>query len=507
MKNEEEKRDDEIGTIIETAAEEFGAVFGSGPRMNVIKRDNRRVNTDSEDGKAKFIALIGGDQEPRGRYEGLSLVVFPSDHEDNCLVTIAVGSGGLGGDFELASKPGLRRGILKLQKSATELGMNADYARCKYTFIDIESKMDGILPEDVEDENINNAIKEYGKLILASQYIKNIKNDKNNIGFKIIVSWVAHYAEYREWSGSKKKLESIKKAKALNGDKRKPKATIEGEIERLMFQRNFVVLCGAPGTGKTYHAMELAKKWEIEKKIDKWIFTQFHAETSYSDFVCGITPALDTDVLKYKTKEGPLYEALSLADEGKKILLVIDEINRANLSNVLGESMYLFEKGGNNLSESDNNNEHDIRLKIGGKMFRRMPENLFVIATMNTSDRSLAVIDFALRRRFAWYTIKPHAIPEEELNGKKFHEDVFDDFARIFEKYATDEELSLQPGQSYFITDNIRDDSKDRDPMKDRLIYELMPLIKEYLQEGLMMKAKNEFCNLFFTRCQCNLYE
>lgn len=503
MKNEEENRDDVIGIIIKTAAEQFGAVFGPSAKMNVIKRDNRGANTDSEDGKAKFIALIGGDQEPKGRYEGLSLVVFPSDNEDNCLVTIAVGSGGLGGDFELASKPGLRRGILKLQKSAAELGMAPEYARCKYSFIDIESKMDGILPENIVDENINNAVKEYGKLILASQYINGIENDKKNTGFKIIASWIAHYAEYREWSRAKNKLESIKKAKELVASKSGPKVTIEDEIERLVFQRNFVVLCGAPGTGKTYHAIELAKKWKNEKKIDKWIFTQFHAETTYSDFVCGITPVLNSDVLKYEAKEGPLYEALLSADGKKKILLVIDEINRANLSNVLGESMYLFEKGANSLGESDNDNEHDNELKIGGKLFRRMPENLFVVATMNTSDRSLAVIDFALRRRFAWYTIKPHAIPEEELNGKIFHKDAFEDFAAIFEKYATDEELSLQPGQSYFITDSTKAD----DLMQDRLIYELMPLIKEYLQEGLMMKAKNEFCNLFFKLCKCNLYE
>ena len=120
---------------------------------------------------------------------------------------------------------------------------------------------------------------------------------------------------------------------------------------------------------------------------------------------------------------------------------------------------------------------------------------------MNTADRSLAVVDFALRRRFAWYTIRPQVI--EPKDGQTFHKDLFRDFCDIFERYASDEELNLQPGPSYFLTS-----SKDgKQLIKLRLIYELLPLIKEYLAEGLLQKAADSFAHLFYTEAGVYLYE
>ena len=124
-----------------------------------------------------------------------------------------------------------------------------------------------------------------------------------------------------------------------------------------------------------------------------------------------------------------------------------------------------------------------------------LPENLFVIATMNTADRSLAVVDFALRRRFTWLTLKPHKI--QDIN---FQEGYFNDFDSLFQKYATDDELNLQPGQSYFI-------AKDEEEMKTRLEYEIMPLMKEYFNEGYLLKAKDEFSNYFYNKLGVLMYE
>lgn len=120
---------------------------------------------------------------------------------------------------------------------------------------------------------------------------------------------------------------------------------------------------------------------------------------------------------------------------------------------------------------------------------------------MNTADRSLSVVDFALRRRFAWYTLRPRKIKADA--GKKFMENLYDKFENIFLQYATDEELNLQPGQSYFIVS--KQDSKAE--MKDRMIYELMPLIKEYLTEGYLLKAKDSFCDLFLKETGKLMYE
>ena len=162
------------------------------------------------------------------------------------------------------------------------------------------------------------------------------------------------------------------------------------------------------------------------------------------------------------------------------------------MANVLGPVFFLFET---------HVGKRSTPLQIGTLSLSTLPDNLDVIATMNTADRSLAVVDFALRRRFAWYTIRPQVI--EPKDGQTFHKDLFRDFCDIFERYASDEELNLQPGPSYFLTG-----SKDgKQLMKLRLIYELLPLIKEYLAEGLLQKAADSFAHLFYMEAGVYLYE
>ena len=170
-------------------------------------------------------------------------------------------------------------------------------------------------------------------------------------------------------------------------------------------------------------------------------FTQFHAETTFSDFVYGIFPKVESEKVEYELKYGELCEAIKYASENPqdKTLLIIDEINRTNLANVLGPVFYLFEP-------KRMSSNHSIQ--VGERSISQIPKNLHVIATMNTADRSIAVVDFALRRRFAWYTIKPECfstgiIPEGKI--------LFDEVATIFEKFASDAELNLQPGGAYFM--------------------------------------------------------
>ena len=194
----------------------------------------------------------------------------------------------------------------------------------------------------------------------------------------------------------------------------------------------------------------------------------------------------------------------SQANKGQDVLLIIDEINRANLSNVLGPVFYLFEA---------NAQDHNYKLKLGkigneDILIDKLPDNLYVIATMNTADRSLAVVDFALRRRFTWYTLYPKKLSTAELNGKFFDDIRYNEFNDLFEKYATDDELNLQPGHSYFILEKESDYKEAiSDEMKYRLQYELMPLMKEYFNEGFLLNAKEEFCHLFFKYTHEYLYK
>ena len=254
--------------------------------------------------------------------------------------------------------------------------------------------------------------------------------------------------------------------------------------------RKYVILQGAPGTGKTYTALKIAENF------DKVFFEQFHAETNYSDFVYGLEPdtTQTSSQLRFKTKEGVLYRTIKYAQEHRqeRVLLIIDEINRANLSNVLGPVFYLFEY---------QSGTRKVKTKVKDLELDKLPDNIKVIATMNTADRSLAVVDFALRRRFAWYTLRPHEIKVGE--DKVFMKKAYNQFADIFFEYATDEELNLQPGQSYFI---VKKANKDEE-IKERMVYELMPLIKEYLAEGYLLKAKDSFCDLFLKETGRLMYE
>ena len=442
---------------------------------NAMKRSN--VSSLSfADGKAYF-GYVRPEEAPSGAYYDLSFVVFPQQESGKCVVSIGVGSAGYQRDYDLASTAGTRRLFTRLTK-------NDGSSFLKNDFTDIESTAKELVEKITADEDLNplqSVIGTYSKVLLASQIVD--PDNEEELG--LLFAWLAQYAVLRNW-GTKAQIRI--QNKALKPYLNNKPADIEKDIKKLLKNRRFVVLQGAPGTGKTYNALKISEKY------DKTHFIQFHAETTYSDFVEGIRPSLSSTSLTYEPTKGELINAIEYALENpnEHVLLIIDEINRANLANVLGPVFYLFENQAG---------VRNVKLKIAYKELDQLPENLDVIATMNTADRSLAVVDFALRRRFAWYTIRPQEIKADD--NHEFHNDLFDRFCKIFDRYATDEELNLQPGPSYFLT--AKEDAKEI--MNDRMVYELMPLIKEYLSEGLMRKAADGFAQLFYEETGKYLYE
>lgn len=448
------------------------------PKGNAIIRNNL-LDISFNDGSA-FFAFLSSEEETTGPYSDFSFVVFPDKKDDisACVVALGVGSSGFRNDYQLASLPGLRRLFLKLNSQPNSF--------FKTSFDDIESTSSDLLKEVNANYSLLKTVINSYKTVLPASQIVDFSDESNAL--KTIYNWLATYAKIRSWgTGDQKK--AIKKQ--LDNLPNPEPPNEEEDARRLLEQRKYVVLQGAPGTGKTYTALKIASKYYKEV-----FFEQFHAETNYSDFVFGIEPNLDpnNNNVQFKKKEGILYLAVKCAENNpeQKVLLIIDEINRANLSNVLGPVFYLFEY---------QSGVRNVRVKLGDMELEKLPDNLHVIATMNTADRSLAVVDFALRRRFAWYTLRPHEITVGD--GLVFMRKIYNEFADIFFEFSTDEELNLQPGQSYFVVSKGNEDKE----MIERMIYELMPLIKEYLAEGYLLKAKDSFCDLFFKETGKLMYE
>ena len=175
------------------------------------------------------------------------------------------------------------------------------------------------------------------------------------------------------------------------------------DIERLLEEKGQVIFQGPPGTGKTYVARELAEC--LAGSRERVRLVQFHPSYAYEDFVQGYRPSIVDGRPGFVLKDGPLVEmaeAARKAPRDQKHFLVIDEINRGNLAKVLGELYYLLEY-----------RDEKMRLQYSDADFS-LPPNLYIIGTMNTADRSIALVDLALRRRFSFVEFDTR---EEPIKG------------------------------------------------------------------------------------------
>ena len=453
---------EEVKEFILEKAEIFGG------EENFIKRDNTGDAALNDDGA--FFGIIRPEEEAKGIYHDFSIVLFPGEKKKNWVIALGVGSGGFKNDYELSTYPGVRRLFQKLVDSN---------GNCKTDFSDIESTITSWISNREELQHIKKTLKKYTKFLPACEIIFDPSSTKAK---DKIAAFVAAYAKMRDWPTNKIHRKNV--AEALNPFLKQKQNDDEQSVMQLLKNRKYLVLEGPPGTGKTRLAHKIAKSLDAET-----FFTQFHAETSYADFIYGIRPDVESEALKYKAKKGIFSKAIKSAEK-EKTVLIIDEINRANLSQVLGPIFYLFEPRRENTA---------AKIEIHPELeLDKIPDNLYVIATMNTADRSLAVIDFALRRRFAWYPLYPRVISDELEGESCFFEEDFLEFEQIFNWHASSDELLLQPGQAYFIADS-------NDEMIQRIEYELFPLMKEYLRESFMISAKEDLNTYFSQRISKSL--
>lgn len=250
----------------------------------------------------------------------------------------------------------------------------------------------------------------------------------------------------------------------------------EGQYEKLaglLRRKRNLILQGAPGVGKTYAAQRLAYSLMGVKDKSRVMMVQFHQNYGYEDFVMGFRP--DPDGTGFKLREGPFYKFCKAAeiDNDNDYFFIIDEINRGNLSKIFGELFMMIEK---------DKRGNKLQLLYADEMFS-IPENIYIIGTMNTADRSLALIDYALRRRFAFFEMRPAFENEQfKLSIEEKHNDKLNNLIRMVERLngAISEDAALGRGfcigHSYFcITENV-DDSW----LYSVVEYELVPLLQEY---------------------------
>ncbi|MFC7847157.1 AAA family ATPase [Arthrobacter sp. NPDC057388] len=178
----------------------------------------------------------------------------------------------------------------------------------------------------------------------------------------------------------------------------------------LIERRRQVILYGPPGTGKTYVALALAEHIAGDAKYTELV--QFHPSYSYEDFFQGYRPVTtDSGALSYELKDGPLRRIVdqAVSNPEYKYVLVIDEINRGNLAKIFGELYFLLEYRNRPIKLQYSRDDDD---------FFELPSNLFIIGTMNTSDRSIALLDAAMRRRFSFVELHPDKHPVKHVLEK-----------------------------------------------------------------------------------------
>lgn len=232
-----------------------------------------------------------------------------------------------------------------------------------------------------------------------------------------------------------------------------------------------IILQGAPGVGKTFAARRLAWSMMGEKDDSRIEFVQFHQNYSYEDFMMGYKPVEDGFELKYGIFYCFCQKAANQPD--KEFFFIIDEINRGNMSKIFGELLMLIEKDYRGTK---------MTLAYNGLPFS-VPKNLYIIGMMNTADRSLAMIDYALRRRFSFFEIEPgfdsqgFISYQNGLNSETLDE-LISKVKELNRKIAADKSLGrgFCIGHSYFCGRDVCTDEW----LHSVVDYDILPMLSEY---------------------------
>jgi 5-methylcytosine-specific restriction endonuclease McrBC GTP-binding regulatory subunit McrB len=237
----------------------------------------------------------------------------------------------------------------------------------------------------------------------------------------------------------------------------------------------------------------LNEQQELQEK-GRINFITFHQSLDYEDFIEGLKPSIKDGSIAYNIEDG-IFKTICKAASGdptNNYVMIIDEINRGNISKIFGELITLLEADKRVSSSSVG---LSVKLPYSKTNFS-VPDNLYIIGTMNTTDRSTGTIDYALRRRFAFITLKSDASVVEkyydEIGNSELKEiavALFNDIKSFIEDpthLCSDLGIDdLMVGHSYFM-------AKSKDELQDKVKYEILPLISEYINDGILNVKQEE---------------
>ncbi len=409
-----------------------------------------------------FTAYIHPSNPKSGAYSGMSFAIFPLADQP-ALITLVVGTQGLSPDEAILGRPGHARkcqAICKWLNATYGTGELVAWAKHDPTRTDMP------MPRFDSWSDYKSVFDRYGKEIYAV-YRPTDQRTGTEEALSAFLDLLFEERGYQPMSASRADSERVQ----ASWFKYLMPPLEEESVSTLLDRRRFVIIQGPPGTGKTRLAENLRKG----SYANNGMSIQFHPNTSYETFIGGLAPSESRESLgfRFDPKTGFLMQAAAEAQKNypKKYLLHIDEINRADLGKILGEAIYLLEP-------TDTKRKIKLAYDFGEPFHSelQLPDNLHILGTMNSSDRSIAILDVAVRRRFAFLTLMPQFRVVQE-HGCKIMQDIFRKLMSIFVEHAPDDVFNLMPGHSYFL------ESKE-DLAKQNLQTNLTPLLDEYLAQG-----------------------
>jgi 5-methylcytosine-specific restriction enzyme B len=415
-----------------------------------------------------YAAYIHPSNPDSGAYGGMSFVVFPVEGEP-CLIGMVIGTQGLSPDEAILGRPGHAR-----RMHAICAGLNRSFGRGELiawakqdpTRIDIQ------MPDEIKKgwSEYEKVFARYGGVLYA---LYRPNDDREGTLAAITAMLDVMFAErgflpLKEFQDDEGRIQSAWFSQLM------PLTTPKNVIQ-LLRQRRYAILQGPPGTGKTRMARQILE--DTYGGVGNSI--QFHPNTTYENFISGLAPVMDCNGaaplgFRFAPAPGFLMQAAALASEApeRPYLLHIDEINRADLGKILGEAIFLLEPN------PESARSIDLPYDFGPPFHRRfrLPDNLHILGTMNSADRSIAIVDVAVRRRFGFLLMWPDSAAIAE-HGCPLTQQAFRRLTSIFVEHAPDDALALVPGHSYFLT-------SDETEAKINLQTNLGPLLTEYLAQG-----------------------